>query len=80
MSESKTELYSEEELEERNENHKVLKEFSWKVKSFLSLEIISETEEVSTELESEVSTKIEGWKEEFELSRSNAEVSRWSLH
>ena len=48
------ELDSEEELGEWDENSKVLKEFSWKVKSFSSLEIIREIEAVSSELESEV--------------------------
>ena len=66
------ELDSEKELEEWDEKHKILKEFSWEVRSFSSLETISETEEVSTKLESEVltevSTKIEEWKEAFEVS------------
>ena len=56
MNASKSELDSEEELEGRHGKRKVLKEFIWEVKSFSSLEIISEIEEVSTGLESEVPT------------------------
>ena len=40
------------------------------MKSLSSLKIIAETEEVSTELESEVSAKLEGCKEGFGISRS----------
>ena len=67
------ELYHEEELEELDEKCKVLKEPSWEVKSFSRLGIIAEVEAFSSELESwvsnEVSTKLEGQKEGFGVSR-----------
>ena len=58
-----------EEIEQWDAMCKLLKEFSWEVKSFSSLEIISEIEEVSSELESGVSTGVSTKLEGLQVSR-----------